>query len=176
MTILPDLCDELSAAARRLDEPSRRRMRWPRRSRRTLIAVPVAIAALSGIALAAAGTFSGKPFATSQYRYGHCPRHVIALGPNALTLARQAAVHQAHLAYPHRNLHGIRVTGAHIVRAHTPRSHDAAHCGLLDRTVLVELYLPNRYHSASLGEGAVYVSHVKPPGRAAYYQLWGLEH
>jgi hypothetical protein len=176
MTILPGLRDELSAPASRLP-PDDARRRWWRSGRRLLVAVPVAAAVLGGLALAAT-TFTGddRPFATSQYRYGHCPTHVLSLGPNALRQAKLAAVRQAQLAYPRRALAGTVAETAQVVTARSPRSADAARCGLLGKTVLVELRLPSPVRSASLSQGAVYVSLVKPPGRRSYYLLWGLEH
>ncbi len=117
-----------------------------------------------------------RPFATSQYRDGHCPEHVVALGRGALAQARRAAIQQAHLTYPGRDLRGAYTTSASIVTLGTPRSADAQQCGLLDRTVLVGLHLPAPDHSASMSQGAVYVSRVHPPDRAARYQVWGLEH
>jgi hypothetical protein len=177
MTILPNLKKELSRAAARLDPGSR-----PRRRRllpgRPLLAVPIAIAALGGLAFGAVQTFKGgsRPFAQNQYRYGACPTHVVPLGAGALAKSREAAVRQAHLAYPHRNLRGTYSTGAHIVTRGSERSVDAATCRLLGRTVLVELHLPAAFSSASLSQGAVYVSRIQPPGRPAAFQVWGLEH
>ena len=150
--------------------------------RRSLVVIPLALAGLGGLAFAATQTLTGqqsghhRPFAENQYRYGTCPGDVIALGPDALSEARRAAVAQAHLAYPHRELRGTYATDAHIVTAGSERSADAQACGLLGKTVLVGLHLPAPFNSASLSEGAVYVSRVQPPGQPATYELWGLEH
>jgi hypothetical protein len=172
MTILPDLRHELGRAARRLE--SRRRPRW-----RALVLIPVVLAAAGGIALAATGTFKSarhKPFSTSQYRYGHCPANVAPLGPDGLRLARRAALRQAHVAYPGRSLKGAYVTGAHVVTRGSIFSADAERCGLLGKTVLVDLHLPAPSGSASMSQGRVYVSRIEAPGRAGSFQLWGLEH
>ncbi len=172
MTILPGLKRELGRAARRLEGHHRRR--W-----RPLVLIPVVLVAAGGIALAATGTFKSdkhKPFAASQYRHGHCPANVVALGPSGVRLAERAALRQAHVAYPGRSLKGVRVTGAHVVTKGSVRSVDAERCGLLGKTVLVDLHLPSPLHSASLSEGSVYVSRVRPPGRPASFQLWGVEH
>ncbi|HEX4344101.1 MAG TPA: hypothetical protein VHZ31_00925 [Solirubrobacteraceae bacterium] len=182
MTMLPKLRDELSGAARRLDAAADPRRRTPRRrlraGRSSLLAIVVALGAAGGLAYAATRTLidHDRPFSDSQYRYGHCPRYVVALGPRALAEARRAAVTQARLAYPRRDLRGTASTGAQLVTQGSARSVDARRCGLLGRTVLVTLHLPAPSHSASLSEGAVYVSRIEPPGRPAYLQLWGLEH
>jgi hypothetical protein len=179
MTILPDLRRELAMAARRLESEPKRRPRWLRFGRRSLVVVPIVVGTLGGLAFAATQTFKGghhHPFAENQYRYGHCPAHVIELGPDALVAASRAAVRQAHLAYPHRHLKGTSSVDAHVVTRRSARSVDAQSCGLLGKTVLVDLRLPAPFGSASLSEGAVYVSRIQPPGRAAFYQLWGVEH
>jgi hypothetical protein len=177
MTVLPQLQRELSLAARRVQGRSPRRgvLRFGRRS---LVAIPIVLIALGGLALAATHTFdrSHRPFAQSQYRFGHCPTHVIDLGPDALAQARRAALRQAHLAYPNRDLRGTYTTGAHVVTRGSERSIDAQRCGLIGRTILVDLHLPAPFNSASLSEGAVYVSRVHLPDRAPFFELWGLEH
>ncbi len=177
MSILPQLKRELSAAAHRLDR-QRARRGWLRRGRGTLVAIPFALVGLGGLAFAAIHTLDTqhKPFADSQYRYGRCPAHVIALGPNALDLARLAAVRQSHTAYPHLRLRGTYSTDARVLIKGSARSADAAQCGLLGKTVLVDLHLATSPHSASMSQGAVYVSRVRPAGQPAGYLLWGLEH
>jgi hypothetical protein len=177
MTVLPQLQRELSLAARRGEErrPRRGCLRFGRRS---LVLIPIVLVALGGLALAAAHTFNGshRPFAQSQYRYGHCPSHVIGLGPDALAQARRAALRQAPVAYPNRDLRGTYTTGANLVTRGSERSTDAQRCGLIGRTILVGLHLPAPFNSASLSEGAVYVSRVHLPDRAPFFELWGLEH
>jgi hypothetical protein len=182
MTILPDLKRELALAARRLEGQPHGRRRWLRFGGRSLVAIPILVGALGGLSFAATQTFKSshhrhhRPFAENQYRYGHCPTHVVSLGPDALAEAMRAAVRQAHLAYPHRTLKGIYAVDAHVVTKGSVRSVDAERCGLLGKTMLVDLHLPAPFNSASLSQGAVYVSRIQPPGRPPFYQLWGLEH
>lgn len=177
MTILPRLKRELTIAAQRLDDAPTGWGRWFRSGRRSLVVVPIAVIALGGIGLAATGTLSDEeePFSQSQYRYGQCPHHVVELGPDALDQARRAAVAQAGLAYRGRDLRGTYATAAQVVTKGSQFSADAQRCGLLGRTVLVRLRLPAPSGSASLSQGAVYVSRIQPPGRPAAYQLWALE-
>jgi hypothetical protein len=174
MTILPDLKRELAHAAGRLEKPHRR---W---FRRALVLIPVGIVAVGGLAFAATQTFDnndhGHPFAINQYRYGTCPHGVLPLGPDALAQARQAAVAQAGVAYPHRHLRGTYAVDAHVVTRGSVRSADAEKCGLLGKTVLVDLHLPAPFNSASLSEGSVYVSLIRRPVGHASYRVWGIEH
>jgi hypothetical protein len=178
MTILPALRKELGRAASRLDRRPLGRFRS-----RSLVIVPVALAALGGLAFAATKTFEPggthnrhRPFASSQYRHGHCPGNVVDLGPGGLRKARLAALAQGNVASPGRQLRGAYVTGARVVTKGSPRSADAERCGLLGKTVIVDLHLPTISQSASLSEGAVYVSRIQAAGAVASFLLWGVEH
>jgi hypothetical protein len=178
MTILPELKLELSRAAQRL-EPAPPRRRWFRLGRRTLVLIPIVIVALGGLAYAATQVVNsdhGHPFAINQYRYGACPTAVLPLEADSLAQARRAAVEQAAIAYPHRKLRGAYAVDAHVVTKGSVRSVDAEKCGLLGKTVLVDLHLPAPFNSASMSEGAVYVSRIREAGGGASYQVWGLEH
>lgn len=106
-----------------------------------------------------------------------CPRYVTALPrTGALAHAKRAALEAAPRIYRALNLSGRKAVGAYIVRKGTPRSADAGKCGLYGRTILVELFFPRELPSASLSEGALYVSRIKPPGKAAQYTVWAVEH
>jgi hypothetical protein len=170
MTILPELQRELATAARRVERPKRR---W---FRRALVLVPVGIVAIGGLAYAAAKTFTGDDSRPYQYQYGTCPKVVLPLGPAALPHAMRAAVLQARAAYSTADLGRTYAVDAHVVTKGSVRSVDAEKCGLLGKTVLVDLHLPAPFHSASMSEGAVYVSLIRQPDGSASYQVWGIEH
>jgi hypothetical protein len=169
MTILPDLKRELLRAALRLEPPAKRR--WFRFGRRTLVLIPIVIVALGGLAFAATQTFNsdhGHPFEINQYRYGTCPVGVLALGSDAIAQADRAAVQFAGT--------GASVTGAHVITKGSVRSVDAEHCGLLGKTVLVDLHVPAPFNSASMSERSLYVSRIPQPDGTTPYEVWGLEH
>jgi hypothetical protein len=94
------------------------------------------------------------------------------VGADGLDQARRAAVAQAGLAYRGLDLRETRATSAEVVTEGSASSADAKRCDLLGRTVLVRLQLPSPSGSASLSQGAVYISRIQPP---ASYQLWGLQ-
>jgi hypothetical protein len=169
MTILPELKRELSLAARRLESPPARR--WLRVGRRGLVLIPIVLVALGGLAFAATRTFNddhGHPFEINQYRYGTCPTGVRPLGPDALARAGRAAV-----AFAGK---GVSVTGAHVVTKGSVRSVDAERCGLLGKTVLVDLHVPAPFNSASMSQRSLYVSRIPQPNGSVPYTVWGLEH
>lgn len=175
MTRLPQLQRDLVEAAHRLEAATS--VRRGRRLR-PLVGIVVALLIGAGVAVAADRVLNNGPGQFSdQYRFGTCPHHATALPKDALSQARRAAEQQAPAAYPGRDLRGVRATDAQVVTRRTARATDAGRCGLYGRTVLVQLYLPHApFHSASMSQGAVYVSRIDQPGGEPYWELWGIEH
>jgi hypothetical protein len=70
----------------------------------------------------------------------------------------------------------MRAMSAAILGKGDPRSADAQRCDLLGKTVLVGLEFPAMAPSASLSQGAVYVSRFQRSGEHAHYRVWSVQH